>query len=165
MKTFLIKFANFLLNRSIQWKEYCPRYSASTSLISSPPPAVGSPLCFTPFAFNLNIYLSLRCCQPFSTCSCLHFRNLQKIDSQITVWKNTVWKNTVWKIQFGKVQLGKIQFKCLKGHKSLGSLLQGVSRLVGRWIGFLVRPCRLITLIKCLLGSRDTGAVEICMNQ
>ena len=82
-----------------------------------------------------------------------------------SVWKDTVWKNTVWKIQFGKVQLGKIQFKCLKGHKSLGSLLQGVSRLVGRWIGFLVRSCRLITLIKCLLGSRDTGAVEICMYQ
>ena len=75
MKTFLIKFANFLLNRSIQWKEYCPRYSASTSLISSPPPAVGSPLCFAPFALNLHIYLSLRC---LPTLFNLFFFSLQK---------------------------------------------------------------------------------------
>ena len=110
MKTFLIKFANFWLNRSIQWKEYCPRYSASTSLISSPPPAVGSPLCFAPFALNLHIYLSLRC---LPTLFNLFFFSLQKFakmcrrsvsqkhfkkySSENTVWKNTVWKITVWK--------------------------------------------------------------------
>ena len=60
-----------------------------------------------------------------------------------TVWKNSVWKNSVWKIQFGKIQFGKYSLentvwnegmscrlinpiKCLKKHKSLGFLLEGI---------------------------------------